>query len=82
MQHTTKASVAMALTGDRLDPGDILTPAELAARLKVGRSWIFERTRRRAKLRDSDPLPVIRAGKYLRFYWPEVCQWLGRQRDL
>jgi len=79
MQNNAKTSIT-AIAGERLDPGDILTPAELATRLKVGKTWIFEKTRRRAMVRDSDPLPVIRMGKYLRFNWPEVCEWLGRQR--
>jgi hypothetical protein len=60
----------------RLDPGDILTPAELAARLKVSRSWVFEQTRLRAKVRNNVPLPCIRLGKYLRFSWVAVCEWM------
>ena len=64
-----------------IDPSDILTPAELAARLKVGKSWIYEMTRRRAQTRKADPLPAIRLGKYRRFYWPEVCEWLQRRKD-
>lgn len=38
-----------------LDPNDLLTPGELATRLKVRKSWVFEKTRRRAQ----DPLPTI-----------------------
>jgi hypothetical protein len=59
-----------------IDPGDILTPQELAARLKVSTSWVFEQTRQRAKVRSKSPLPCIRMGKYLRFSWPQVCEWL------
>jgi excisionase family DNA binding protein len=55
-----------------LDPNDLLTPDELAARLKVHKSWVFEKTRRRC----SDPLPCIRVGRYLRFNWPDVVEWL------
>lgn len=61
-----------------IDPADLLTVDELAARLKVNPSWVFEQTRRRAKVRNKakTPLPCHRLGKYLRFYWPEVSEWL------
>ena len=45
---------------------DVLTPEELAQRLKVPQSWVYEKTRGRSR----DPLPVIRLGKYMRFNWP------------
>jgi hypothetical protein len=28
-----------------------------------------------------DPLPCIRMGKYLRFYWPAVERWLERRQE-
>ncbi len=59
-----------------IDPGDLLTPEELAQRLKVPKSWIFEQTRERSKVRNARPLPVIRMGKYLRFSWRAVSDWL------
>jgi hypothetical protein len=64
---------------ETLDPADILTPAELAKRLKVPQSWVFEKTRHRATVRDAEPLPCIRMGRYLRFHWPAVSAWLLRQ---
>lgn len=57
-----------------LPADDILTPQELAARLKLPLSWIYEKTRQS----NSDPLPVLRCGRYLRFSWREVCAWLRR----
>jgi excisionase family DNA binding protein len=60
-------------------PGMLLTPAELAARLRVPQSWVREKTRERARVRDKDPLPVVRLGKYVRFNWVEVEKWLARQ---
>jgi predicted DNA-binding transcriptional regulator AlpA len=63
----------------QLDPADILTPEELAQRLKVSKSWVFEQTRERAKVRNKTPLPCIRMGKYLRFSWIQVSQWLTEQ---
>jgi hypothetical protein len=59
--------------------GVLLTPAELAARLAVPQTWVREKTRERARQRDRDPLPVVRLGKYVRFSWPAVEAWLGRQ---
>lgn len=59
--------------------GVLLTPAELAVRLAVPQSWIREKTRGRARVRDADPLPVVRLGKYVRFSWAAVEAWLGRQ---
>jgi excisionase family DNA binding protein len=58
---------------------DLLTPAELAARLRVNESWIREKTRERARVRDADPLPVVRLGKYVRFSWAAVEAWLARR---
>jgi hypothetical protein len=57
---------------------DILTPEQLAERLQVKVSWVFEQTRERAKIRNKTPLPCIRLGKYLRFSWPQVCEWMSR----
>ena len=64
------------MNGESLKPADILTPEELAGRLKVSRSWVFEQTRQRAKVRNKKPLPCIRLGKYLRFSWTAVSEWL------
>jgi hypothetical protein len=64
----------------KLDHAHILTPQELGERLKVPVSWVYENTRGRAIRRNDDPLPSIRMGKYLRFYWPEVEKWLERRQ--
>jgi predicted DNA-binding transcriptional regulator AlpA len=58
----------------------LLTPEQLAERLAVPSSWIREKCRERARLRDSDPLPCISLGKYVRFDWNEVQAWLQRQK--
>jgi predicted DNA-binding transcriptional regulator AlpA len=63
-----------------LDPAQILTPEQLAERLQVQVSFIYENTRKRAGRRNADPLPCIRMGKYLRFYWPEIEKWLERKQ--
>jgi hypothetical protein len=54
-------------------PADILTVNELAERLKVEPSWIYENQR------GLRPLPVLHCGRYLRFSWPAVCEWLANQ---
>ena len=59
--------------------GVLLTPAELAARLAVGESWAREKIREDARVRDRDPLPCVRLGKYVRFSWAAVEAWLQRQ---
>ena len=75
---TTAPKLVTSPAPDRLEPGDILTPAELATRLKVSKSWVFEQTRNRAKVRNARPLPSIRLGKYIRFSWLQVCEWLSQ----
>lgn len=64
----------------QLEARHILTPEQLAERLHVDVSWVYDQTRKRARTRNADPLPCIRMGKYLRFYWPEVEKWLERRQ--
>ena len=54
---------------------DLLTPEELAQRLKVPVGWVREKVRAR-KQGTAPRLPHFKAGKYLRFYWPAVSAWL------
>jgi predicted DNA-binding transcriptional regulator AlpA len=61
-------------------PMEILTPEQLAQRLQVKRSWVYEQTRYRADVRNADPLPFIKLGLYLRFDWKDVLLWLERQK--
>ncbi len=55
---------------------EILTPTQVAERLQVKPSWVYEQTRERAEVRNSDPLPHMKMGRYLRFDWKEttICQ--------
>lgn len=50
---------------------DILTPAELSERLKLPVSWIYKNVEK-----ASNPLPVLRCGRYLRFDWNAVVAWM------
>ena len=60
---------------------EILTPQQLAARLQVKPSWVYEQTRNRSGVRNPDPLPHIKMGLYLRFDWRDVLVWLERQKQ-
>jgi len=67
-----------AATGGEESPDDaLLTVGEVAATLKVPRSWVYERTRRRGR----QCLPHIRLGKYLRFEIATLRHWLAQQRS-
>ncbi len=56
---------------------ELLTVEEVAMLLKVPKSWVYERTRRRGIER----LPHIKLGKYLRFEEKAVKRFLGRKRS-
>lgn len=55
---------------------ELLTVEDMSAVLKVPRSWIYQRIRKRAP----DRLPHLKIGKYLRFELPAVQAWLSRHR--
>jgi hypothetical protein len=52
--------------------GEILTPEELAQRLKVTVEWVMEKRRPRCP----NPIPAIPIGKLIRFDWDNVVKWL------
>jgi excisionase family DNA binding protein len=54
----------------------ILTAEQVAERLQLKPSTIYELTRRR----NQRPLPALKAGKFLRFRWSEIEQWLSESR--
>jgi hypothetical protein len=62
-----------------IDPADLLTPDELAARLKVPKSWVLEHTRARGP-RKGKRMPFFYVGRYPRFHWPSVSQWLANNK--
>ena len=63
------------MSHEPLTPSDILTPDQLAERLQVSTNWVYEKSRARGS-HGGKPLPVLRCGRYLRFYWPDVSEWL------
>jgi predicted DNA-binding transcriptional regulator AlpA len=54
---------------------ELLTPEELAERLKVPTSWVYEKRRPRCK----NPLPAVPLGKIVRFDWSAIVEWLEKQ---
>ena len=59
---------------DGLD--ELLTADDVAALLRVPKSWVYERTRRRGPQR----LPFVKLGKYVRFELEAVRAFLAQQR--
>jgi excisionase family DNA binding protein len=54
----------------------LLTVEDVAGILRVPVSWVYERTRSRAKNR----IPGFRLGKYWRFREGDVLTWIERQK--
>jgi excisionase family DNA binding protein len=59
---------------------ELLTVADVAALLKVSKSWVYEHTRSRGAPR-SDQLPHIKIGKYVRFDPERIRAFLARQTN-
>jgi excisionase family DNA binding protein len=57
--------------------GNLLSVEELAGKLNVPKSWIYARTRQT----DSGSIPRTRLGKYIRFDWEKVNEWIERQNN-
>jgi len=72
------------LYGEFRPDDELLTPEQLAERLQVKKSTIYEMTRHRGKVRAGkrhhEPLPYRKVGKYVRFIWREVCDWIDKQK--
>jgi predicted DNA-binding transcriptional regulator AlpA len=67
-----------------LDDGDLhelLTVEDVAALLKVSRSWVYEHTRSRGTAR-TERLPYIKIGKYKRFDPRSVREFLLRRSKI
>jgi|CZKX01.1.fsa_nt_gi excisionase family DNA binding protein len=71
-KHTGASAAWPEASTSLVQADDILTPEELAARLKVPDSWVYEKTRGRCR----NPIPCLRLGRYVRFNWLAVAKWL------
>lgn len=47
---------------------------QLAERLQVPKSWVYEQTRKRHSVKN--PIPCHLVGKHIRFYEHEIDAWL------
>lgn len=54
---------------------ELIDIAELARRLKVAVSFVYDRTRKNSP----DPIPHLKVGKYLRFDPTAVDKWLAER---
>jgi len=57
------------------EPLEIMTPEEVALLLRVGLSFVYEKSRRRQR----NPIPTCRIGRYLRYRRSAVLAWLEQQ---
>ena len=66
-------------TGRKMDKDlhELLTVDEVAALLKVSKSWVYEHTRKRGTPR-SGRLPHVKVGKYVRFEPRAVREFVAR----
>jgi excisionase family DNA binding protein len=56
---------------------ELLTVDDVAALLKVSRSWVYEHTR--GRMSRGDRLPFIKMGKYVRFQSRALVDFLARR---
>jgi hypothetical protein len=74
MAASAKIGIIQDVPPNRIEPGDILTPKQLADRLQVPVSWVYKHTDNSRK--NGNRLPILRCDGFLRFSWPDVCEWL------
>jgi len=55
---------------------EILTVDDLAVLLKMKRSQIYTLTRKRARVRNSLPMPLLKINGNLRFRRSDILKWL------
>ena len=56
---------------------ELITISELSQKLKVPVSWLYSRTREQGE----NTIPVLKVGKYLRFIYEDVRQWLEQKQN-
>ena len=74
----TEAIGPVAPDNSQLDLNELLTVDEVAALLRVSRSWVYEHSRSKQTARP-DRLPHIKIGKYVRFDARAVRAFLQRK---
>jgi excisionase family DNA binding protein len=74
---TADADVAVRDPSTPSDDFTLLTVADVAAMLKVSKSWVYEHTRRGGS--RGSGLPFIKVGKYVRFDRRLVREFLANR---
>jgi hypothetical protein len=72
IQTNSKPVWDKEISSDIPDCEEFLKVEEVAARLRVPRSWVYSHATHRG---------TFRLGKYLRFSWPRVLERLDRPND-
>lgn len=73
----TKQTPATVVTPATAISEPILTPEQLAEVLQLPDSkTVYELTRKRKRKDGRPPMPVLRAGKFLRFRLSDVVKWM------
>ena len=80
VREVSPQDVRQSMPDDR-DLYALLTVADVAALLKVSKSWVYEHTRSRGVPR-SERLPHIKLGKYVRFDPAAVREFVKRRSKL
>jgi excisionase family DNA binding protein len=57
---------------------ELLTVADVAALLRVSKSWVYEHTRSRGTPR-SERLPYVKVGKYVRFEAQAIREFIQKK---
>jgi|ERR1019366_504663 excisionase family DNA binding protein len=55
---------------------ELLDITQVATRLGIPKSTVYELTRHRASVRHDHPLPCFKVGRRLKFNWTAVLAWL------
>jgi len=58
-----------------MNENELLTPSEMAMKLKVNKSWLYRKTMETG----AGAIPRLKMGKYLRFDPDKVFQWIENQ---
>ena len=86
LSNRHRGATAMPLTplapslGNESELHELLTVEDVAALLKVSRSWVYEHTRSRGTAR-AERLPYIKIGKYKRFDPLAVREFIRRRAE-
>lgn len=55
---------------------ELLDITQVALRLGLPKSTVYELTRKRAHIKNDHPLPCFKVGRRLKFNWTTVMAWL------